>query len=82
MSVLLLEKFKFFDEVGVYIGIGNFVYGNFFRGEVVVEVIFGNKKGVNVIFSLLCGLEGVFYVNIVEGVLDFINFFNFFVEVG
>lgn len=82
LSALPPEKLEFFDEAGVHSGTGNPAYGNSLEGEIAVEIISGNKKGVNVMLSLLCVLEGVLYANTVEGVSDSTNFLSFFAEAG
>lgn len=76
------NKVKFFDEAGVNVGVGNPVYGSSLRGTRAVQITPGNLNGVSVTLNLLCGLEGILYVNTVNGASDSIQFLNFFGEAG
>lgn len=74
------KNVKFFDEAGVNVGDGNPTYGHSLMGTLAIEIIPGNTKGANYTLNLLCGLDGVFYANTVQGAANTIDFLNFWGE--
>ena len=49
-------------------------------GTPAVEIIAGSAKGANYTLNVLCGLEGILYVNTVAGGANTIVFLNFWGE--
>ena len=74
------HKLKFFDECGLKLPFhGKRLYGHAPVGERCVEFM-RYHDSPNVTLNLLAGLNGVEYMNIVQGASDTINFLQFFGE--
>jgi transposase len=72
-------RLKFFDEMGVSLYDSNKRYGHSLKNTPCVEVgRFTNSPNMTV--NLLAGLDGVMYVNTVDGASATVEFFNFFGE--
>ena len=75
-------KLKFFDECGLKLPLhGKRLYGHAPVGERCVEFI-RYHDSPNITVNLLAGLNGVEYMNLVQGGSDTVEFLKFFGEAG
>ena len=75
-------KLKFFDECGLKLPFhGKRLYGHAPVGERCIELL-RYHDSPNITVNLLAGLNGVEYMNTVQGASDTIHFLQFFGEAG